>query len=64
MIDDPTAGHPRPQLTRPDWQSLDGDWEFAFDLDAKARHPNMVLFDRHILVPFERLREIVMGRRS
>lgn len=23
--------HPRPQLTRPDWTSLDGIWEFAFD---------------------------------
>jgi hypothetical protein len=30
--------HPRPQLTRPDWLSLDGTWEFAFDDDDQGRN--------------------------
>lgn len=32
---DPTAGHPFPQLRRPLWTSLNGDWDFAHD-DAEA----------------------------
>src|SRR4051794_27474237 len=27
--------HPRPQLRRRDWQSLDGEWAFALDPDAR-----------------------------
>lgn len=34
-MDTPDTLHPRPQLTRPRWSSLDGTWEFAFD-DADA----------------------------
>lgn len=44
--------HPRPQLTRDSWESLDGDWEFAFDRDARWREPDEPVFDRHIRVPF------------
>lgn len=32
---DPTAGHPFPQLRRPSWTSLNGDWDFAHD-DAEV----------------------------
>ena len=28
-------GYPRPQLVRDEWQSLDGEWEFAFDGDGR-----------------------------
>lgn len=48
--------HPRPQLTRPDWQDLGGDWGFAFDdddagLDARWQLREDV-FDRVVQVPF------------
>ncbi|MFM9108159.1 MAG: glycoside hydrolase family 2 protein [Chloroflexota bacterium] len=43
--------HPRPQLQREAWISLDGDWEFAFDRDASS-WPGSVTFDRTIRVPF------------
>lgn len=48
--------HPRPQLVRPRWTSLDGPWQFAYD-DANAglrdswpQRPDP--FDRTIQVPF------------
>lgn len=48
--------HPRPQLTRPDWTSLDGTWEFAYD-DSWSGLTQMwqdgtTAFDREIVVPF------------
>jgi beta-galactosidase/beta-glucuronidase len=49
-------GHPRPQLTRPGWVSLDGQWRFAHDdADQGVRNrwidrPEM--FDRVITVPY------------
>ena len=43
--------HPRPQLQRAGWHSLDGVWEFAYD-DGGGSHPKQVLFDREIRVPF------------
>jgi beta-galactosidase/beta-glucuronidase len=48
--------HPRPQLTRPGWQELDGSWGFAFDdgsvgiLHQWQRREDV--FDRVIQVPF------------
>ena len=48
--------HPRPQLTRPDWQDLCGTWEFAFDDgdvgigEQWSRRSDV--FDRRIEVPF------------
>ena len=30
-FEDPRAHHPRPQMVRQEWASLDGWWEFAFD---------------------------------
>ena len=32
--------HPRPQLQRAGWTSLDGIWEFAFDREAADVHPD------------------------
>jgi beta-galactosidase/beta-glucuronidase len=44
--------HPRPQMQRTRWRSLDGTWLFAFDDDGQHRHPSTVAFDRTIVVPF------------
>ena len=50
-------GHPRPQLARDDWASLNGWWDCAFVPDEKAfeswRDPEPpATFDQRILVPF------------
>jgi beta-galactosidase/beta-glucuronidase len=44
--------HPRPQLTRPSWWALDGEWEFAFDRAGSLGRPEDVAWDRLIRVPF------------
>jgi hypothetical protein len=44
--------HPRPQLVRPGWTSLDGSWDFALDPDGRWQRPDEVRFDRAIEVPF------------
>ncbi len=46
--------HPRPQLRRPDWTSLDGPWRFTFDDDARfrERRPGEADWTHTILVPF------------
>jgi hypothetical protein len=44
--------YPRPQLKRASWESLDGVWDFAFDLDGRWQSPADVRWDRSILVPF------------
>ena len=46
------AGHPRPQLRRASWHSLDGVWDFCLDLEDTCRSPGDVSFDRTICVPF------------
>ena len=51
MEHSPATDHPRPLLRR-EWASLDGTWEFAFDREASAVHPQEVDFDRTITVPF------------
>ncbi len=43
---------PRPLLRRATWESLDGSWDFAVDLDSEWEHPSSVDFDAQILVPF------------
>jgi hypothetical protein len=45
-------GHPRPQLYRPGWQSLNGRWEFAFDPEGVWCEPAEVVWRTHIVVPF------------
>ncbi|GAB2850783.1 glycoside hydrolase family 2 TIM barrel-domain containing protein [Microbacterium insulae] len=48
--------HPRPQLIREDWESLNGQWEFAIDdADIGSRehwHREPVVFPMSIEVPF------------
>lgn len=43
--------YPRPQLVRPWWHDLSGEWDFARDDELTARHDDVV-FDRRIVVPF------------
>lgn len=45
-------GYPRPQLERPEWFSLDGEWEFALDPDAVYKLPDDPPWDARIQVPF------------
>ncbi len=45
-------GHPRPQLQRAEWISLDGPWEFSIDAAAKLSNPREVAWDASIVVPF------------
>jgi hypothetical protein len=44
--------HPRPQLRRRQWSSLDGSWEFAVDVEARWRAPEEVDWTGVIEVPF------------
>src|SRR4051812_15739558 len=44
--------HPRPLRRRDEWWPLDGEWEFATDADLAWEHPDSVVFDRRIAVPF------------
>lgn len=44
--------HPRPQLQRPTWRSLDGEWQFAHDDPAHWQQPADVTFDQTIAVPY------------
>ncbi len=46
------GGHPRPQLRREGWLSLDGVWEFAFDPDARWTRPDSPTWAESIRVPF------------
>ena len=41
--------YPRPQMTRPRWQNLNGTWELAI---AAKTDPKPAAFPQHILVPF------------
>jgi beta-galactosidase/beta-glucuronidase len=47
-----THGYPRPQLQRKDWHSLNGEWDFAIDVDGSWSQPGDVVWDTTILVPF------------
>jgi beta-galactosidase/beta-glucuronidase len=53
---DAAAVHPRPQLTRPGWTDLCGEWDFAYDPDdigiADRWQVDGSAFDRRITVPF------------
>lgn len=46
------SDHPRPQLERDRWLSLDGAWQFAYDDDARWTGPAEARFDRAITVPY------------
>src|SRR4051812_33558492 len=49
MLSDP---HPRPQLERSGWISLNGEWDFALDIDNRWCCTNDVIWDKKIRVPF------------
>lgn len=47
--------YPRPQMVRPVWENLNGEWDFAFDFGRTGRErnlPNAGVLERKILVPF------------
>src|SRR3954471_5212332 len=44
--------HPRPQLERDGWISLNGQWDFAIDADASWSLPEQVVWNEKIKVPF------------
>src|SRR4051794_28146848 len=44
--------HPRPQLERDEWTSLNGTWDFAFDAEARWTIPRHVTWETTIEVPF------------
>lgn len=53
MTDGIGHGYPRPQLSRPNWMSLNGTWQFKIDHDAKFTRGSQVPFDdTRINVPF------------
>ncbi|MFO0847218.1 MAG: glycoside hydrolase family 2 TIM barrel-domain containing protein [Gemmataceae bacterium] len=52
MPDGRPSRHPRPQHRRREWASLDGEWQFALDPDARWAAPWQVGWDRTIRVPF------------
>ncbi len=50
--DNERHAYPRPQLRRPEWFSLNGEWDFAIDADAHWTAPEQVIWDSRITVPF------------
>jgi beta-galactosidase/beta-glucuronidase len=44
--------HPNPLMRRRDWWSLDGEWEFAIDVDGEWALPHEVKWNSRINVPF------------
>jgi|RhiMethySRZTD1v2_1073278.scaffolds.fasta_scaffold29040_4 beta-galactosidase/beta-glucuronidase len=54
--DVPRQEHPRPDMARADWQSLNGTWEFEFDDADKGQaerwHAGSRKFSKKILVPY------------
>lgn len=54
-MDVPRPEHPRPQLVRPEWQTLNGRWEFEIDHGDSGFERGLVNAERlsgDILVPF------------
>jgi beta-galactosidase/beta-glucuronidase len=45
-------GYPRPLLKREGWESLNGEWQFALDPEARWRVPSDVQWNGTIRVPF------------
>ena len=51
-LDETGRGYPRPQLRRPTWYSLNGEWDFAIDATAAWHTPAEVTWGDRIRVPF------------
>lgn len=47
-----SAYHPRPQLQRAGWVSLNGEWAFSNGRKAQWTSPEQVIWDAKIMVPF------------
>ncbi len=53
QLNDPrVAYHPKPQMRRQGWRSLNGTWEFCKGRGEPARKPDEVVWDCPITVPF------------
>jgi beta-galactosidase/beta-glucuronidase len=52
QLDAGGRGYPRPQLQRDHWYSLNGLWDFAFDIEGERSHPDLVDWSTQIVVPF------------
>ncbi|MDR0669784.1 MAG: hypothetical protein LBF95_06850 [Treponema sp.] len=55
MANIPRPEHPRPQLVRQSWESLNGSWEFEIDYGKSGFERKLYesgAFSRHITVPF------------
>ena len=46
------SGHPRPQLTRDRWTTLNGEWDFSIDRDGRWQKPADVSWEQKIVLPF------------
>src|SRR3954470_10786794 len=47
------ATHPRPQLQRAGWTSLDGEWRFCYDDEQRFREPSDITeWPHRITVPY------------
>lgn len=44
--------HPRPQMRRAKWDTLDGSWDFCIDRKAEFKDASAIKWDRTIQVPF------------
>lgn len=49
---DATENHPRPQLRRKRWLSLNGEWQFYIDPDGQVTDLHAIEWNRVIRVPF------------
>jgi beta-galactosidase/beta-glucuronidase len=45
-------GYPRPQLERQQWLSLNGEWDFSLDPEGSWSHPDEVVWESRIQVPY------------
>lgn len=54
-MDNPRKEYPRPEMVRPEWLNLNGEWDFEFDFGRSGKDRGMAEdgnFTKKILVPF------------